>query len=61
MAFFFCPKVDNSKVPFGCSFLVLCSGGKIEEGETPQEALIREIKDELETDITLIDKIKAAI
>ncbi len=26
-------------------------GGKIEEGETPQEALIREIKEELEADI----------
>lgn len=34
-------------------------GGKIEEGETPQEAPICETKDELETDITLIDKIKA--
>lgn len=26
-------------------------GGKIEEGETPQKALIREIKEELETEI----------
>ena len=26
-------------------------GGKIEEGETPQEALIREIREELETEI----------
>lgn len=26
-------------------------GGKIEEGETPEEALIREIKEELETEI----------
>ena len=36
-------------------------GGKIEEGETPQEALIREIKEELETEITvgeLIDTIE---
>ena len=36
-------------------------GGKIEEGETPQEALVREIKEELETDITvgeLIDTIE---
>ena len=36
-------------------------GGKIEEGEIPQEALIREIKEELETEITvgeLIDTIE---
>ena len=36
-------------------------GGKIEEGETSQEALIREIKEELETEITvgeLIDTIE---
>lgn len=36
-------------------------GGKIEEGETPQKALVREIKEELETDITvgeLIDTIE---
>ena len=36
-------------------------GGKIEEGETPQEALEREIKEELETEITvgeLIDTIE---
>ena len=36
-------------------------GGKIEEGETPQEALVREIKEELETDIIvgeLIDRIE---
>ena len=35
--------------------------GKIEEGETPQEALVREIKEELETEITvgeLIDTIE---
>ena len=30
-------------------------GGKIEEGETPQEALIREIKEELDTEITVDD------
>lgn len=36
-------------------------GGKIEAGETPQEALIREIKEELEIDISvgeLIDTIE---
>lgn len=36
-------------------------GGKIEEGETPQEALVREIKEELETEIMvgeLIDTIE---
>lgn len=36
-------------------------GGKIEEGETPQEALVREIKEELEADIEvgrLIDTIE---
>lgn len=36
-------------------------GGKIEEGETPQEALVREIKEELETEIVvgeLIDTIE---
>ena len=36
-------------------------GGKIEDGESPQEALIREIKEELETEISvgeLIDTIE---
>ena len=36
-------------------------GGKIEEGETPKEALVREIKEELETEITvgnLIDTVE---
>ena len=36
-------------------------GGKIEEGETPQEALVREIKEELDTDVLvgeLIDTIE---
>ena len=32
-------------------------GGKIEEGETPQEALVREIKEELETEIVVEDLI----
>ena len=32
-------------------------GGKIEEGETPQEALVREIKEELETEISVGDLI----
>lgn len=30
-------------------------GGKIEEGETPQEALVREIKEELDTEIEVKD------
>ena len=36
-------------------------GGKIEEGESPQEALVREIKEELETEIAvgeLVDPIE---
>lgn len=36
-------------------------GGKIEKGETPQEALVREIKEELETEISvgeLIDTVE---
>ena len=36
-------------------------GGKIEEGETPEQALVREIEEELETEIVvgnLIDTIK---
>ena len=32
-------------------------GGKIEVGETPQEALVREIREELETEITVGDLI----
>ncbi|MBR3646191.1 MAG: (deoxy)nucleoside triphosphate pyrophosphohydrolase [Lachnospiraceae bacterium] len=32
-------------------------GGKIEEGETPQEALVREIKEELNADIVVGDLI----
>ena len=30
-------------------------GGKIEPGETPQEALVREIREELETEIRVGD------
>lgn len=33
-------------------------GGKIEEGESPKEALVREIKEELETDIEVGDLIE---
>ena len=33
-------------------------GGKIEPGETPQQALVREIKEELEADISVGDLIR---
>ena len=33
-------------------------GGKIEKGETPQQALVREIREELETKITVGDLLK---
>lgn len=32
-------------------------GGKIEEGETPQQALVREVKEELDTEIAVCDLI----
>lgn len=32
-------------------------GGKVEEGETPQQALVREIKEEMDTSITVGDLI----
>ena len=32
-------------------------GGKVEEGETPQQALVREIREELETTITVGDPV----
>ena len=35
-------------------------GGKIEAGETPEEALVREIKEELDTDI-IVDKFIATV
>ena len=34
-----------------------CRGGKMERGETPQEALAREIKEELDTEISVGDLI----
>ena len=32
-------------------------GGKIEAGETPEEALVREIKEELDTEIEVLELI----
>lgn len=34
-------------------------GGKMEEGESPQEALTREIREELDADISVHDEIRA--
>lgn len=32
-------------------------GGKIEKGETPEQALVREIQEELSSDITVLEKL----
>ena len=32
-----------------------CPGGKIEPGETPEEAIVREIKEELDTEVEVIE------
>ena len=48
---------DSKTLPFKWEF----PGGKIEEGETPQEALAREVQEEMECEIKIADKIETTV